>query len=181
MYLFQPFSKCQRYSITTQFLEYDICDYDLRVRFDKEGKPVVCHGLVEYDVDIMVELDHLASLAEMRQKKVSIRIMLEDTFRCPDKMHQRILFTEWCKNLNHYNKVYNFDLYGGWTKSGWREDTLYNFSNEIAVVEQHASVCWKGVGKILPRLYAYLNNADNVRSKEYYSFVFMCDFIEYCR
>ena len=51
-WVFAPFSRCQNLPIGDQ-LDEGVRFYDLRVRIDKRGALVACHGLVEYDVTVM--------------------------------------------------------------------------------------------------------------------------------
>lgn len=70
-WLFNPFSKCQRVDIVSQIAE-GVRFFDLRVRFDGNGKLVACHGLVEYDINVMEKI------AILEDSKCYYRVVLED-------------------------------------------------------------------------------------------------------
>ena len=41
-------ARCQRVDIREQYLKYGVRCFDLRIRFDEDGVPIVAHGIVEY-------------------------------------------------------------------------------------------------------------------------------------
>jgi hypothetical protein len=41
-------ARCQRVDIRTQYIKYGVRCFDLRIRFDEKGIPIVAHGIVEY-------------------------------------------------------------------------------------------------------------------------------------
>lgn len=41
-------ARCQRVDIRTQYLKYGVRCFDLRIRFDENGVPILAHGIIEY-------------------------------------------------------------------------------------------------------------------------------------
>ena len=41
-------ARCQRVDIRTQYMKYGVRCFDLRIRFDENGVPILAHGIVEY-------------------------------------------------------------------------------------------------------------------------------------
>lgn len=52
MWLFRPFEKTQRTTIPQQ-MKHGVRYFDIRVRFKKNGDLVSCHGLSEYQANVM--------------------------------------------------------------------------------------------------------------------------------
>ena len=44
-------AKCQDYHIYDQYYRYGVRCFDLRVRFNSDGKAIISHGIIEYDFD----------------------------------------------------------------------------------------------------------------------------------
>lgn len=57
-WIFLPFARCQRATIWQQ-MENGARVFDLRVRFDRHGGLVPCHGLVEFKSDVQAATDRL--------------------------------------------------------------------------------------------------------------------------
>ena len=53
-----PFARCQRATLWQQ-MENGARVFDLRVRFDRDGCLVPCHGLVEFNSDVQAATDRL--------------------------------------------------------------------------------------------------------------------------
>ena len=67
-------ARCQRCNIKEQYEKHNVRCFDLRIRF-REGKPIICHGIVEYDYsyeDLLEDLRWLHSKGD-----VTIRLLLE--------------------------------------------------------------------------------------------------------
>ena len=70
MKLLQPFSRCQEKGIDEQ-INAGVKFFDIRLRI-KNGKYVVCHGLVEYDINV------LTAIKILECANVYYRIVLEN-------------------------------------------------------------------------------------------------------
>ena len=145
-------ARCQSNNIVEQYTYDKIRCFDLRVRF-KEGKPIIAHGIIEYDIsekDLFESLEYLnlrgdacvRILHEVRTKKQYTEESVDNFVDFVIKLQCRfdnIKF--WCgKNL--YN---------------WEND--YEFPYKPSCEEKYSSVC---PPKILddwwPWLYARFNN-----------------------
>lgn len=132
----RPFSfmaKCQSADIKTQYGKYNVMCFDLRIRFGKNGKFLVSHGYVDYQIcysELMEDLKWLDSrgcyvrvIHEVRTKKNYTQENIEN-FRteCERlvKMFPNIGF--WC-GRNLYN---------------WKQD--YSFPEEVSCYERYGSV-----------------------------------------
>jgi hypothetical protein len=154
MYPFRFMAKCQDKDIATQYMVYNVRLFDLRIKFDDDGKPVVAHGMMKYAIDeekLFSDLSYLDSkgdcmirlLHEVRTKKES-----ED-----EKEKER--FRNFCDSL--LNLFPNLKFCNGRNLYTYTED--YCFGKEPDILELYSSVCPpKYIDDWFPRLYALLNN-----------------------
>jgi hypothetical protein len=52
-------ARCQRVDIRTQYLKYGVRCFDLRIRYEENGRLILAHGIVEYDYSFTTILDDL--------------------------------------------------------------------------------------------------------------------------
>lgn len=69
--LLQPFARCQRETVERQ-MEGGTRAFDLRVRFDKGGRLIPCHGWVGYEADVP------AVIARLENAGYCYRVVLEN-------------------------------------------------------------------------------------------------------
>jgi hypothetical protein len=107
--------KCQRIDLLEQ-IEYGVTYFDIRVRFKKE-KVISGHGIINYDVDVLQELEMLNTHSR-EEKPLYVRIMYESKPFCKnptveemlvfmDKLKQNypsLIFTQ-CHIRNPYTLV----------------------------------------------------------------------------
>lgn len=171
----KPFSfmaKCQSVPITKQYITYNVRMFDLRVSFDKNGKPYFKHGIFKYKGDVYNVLDWIAYVVI----DPIVRINLEEEIEfCNPRLTN--LFFNFCKEIED---KYDITFIGGTYKRG---GIIYRFNNQVRCKELYASVTKKyGIfDDMFPWIYAYFNNKKdrNKINKEfgtYYDYL-MQDFV----
>lgn len=118
----KPFAfaaRCQEVDIWQQYA-LGARLFDLRVRFDKNDRPVICHGLVKYKCSNTFIEDTLYKLNKC--KGICVRVILE-THR--KNSRQENLFRTFCSHLE--KTYYNLNFFGGQRKFNWTK--VYYFSN----------------------------------------------------
>lgn len=157
MRLFAFTAKCQTYDIKTQYNDYGVRMFDLRIRFDEDGSPIICHGLMEYKYDITDLYSDLNWLDS--QEDVTIRYLLELRGNyCNTEEWQREQFIKFYENAKFLYRKLN-----------WAEgrdlpdfDRLIFDIPEVNIVEKYSSVCPpKIIDDWWPWLYAKLHNKKN--------------------
>ena len=151
-------ARCQRVNIRRQYLDYDVRCFDLRIRFDKDGKLQVAHGYMAYRVTAS-ELD--ADLQWISQKgDCYVRVLHEvRTARQHSELSTR-KFVWWCKEA--VTKYPGIEFWCGRNLYDWTFD--YNFGIEPICVEKYSSVCKpRLIDDWWPWLYARMHNAEIIR------------------
>lgn len=152
----RPFTfmaRCQSRSYIEQY-KLGARFFDIRVRFDKNGKPYCAHGLAAYDIDPFRIIGELGILADRDEEKIYIRLLLESTSK-RNADFQEDFFYGFCKYLDRFyrNSEYLI-LCGGQTKRDWH--TVYDFNTSLPpIVELYASAPKQRnpLWKICPYLY----------------------------
>jgi hypothetical protein len=149
-------AKCQDYDITDQYEKCDVRCFDLRVRFDAEGNPIICHGIVEYKhnvADLMGWLRWLDSKGD-----VVVRVLHEARNEKQYNELTKDLFIWFCGTLEE--EFPNIKFWCGKNLYNWEVD--YEFSYDPSCEEKYASVCPpKLIDDWYPRLYATIMNDRN--------------------
>lgn len=160
-------ARCQRMDFNRQ-LDLGAQMFDLRIRFDKYGNPVVCHGLIEYEdwswlyvVDSILQLDDKSRNSD---NPYYMRVVLE-TKRPTETDKDR--FREFCKALVGLHK--NIVFFGGNDRSDWGcKNPVYDFGVPLPDIdEKHASTTalfrrFPRLDDLCPILYARLFNHRNI-------------------
>lgn len=165
-------ARCQSDNIVEQYTYDGVRCFDLRVRF-KDNKPIVAHGIIEYDInekDLFESLEYLnlkgdvfvRILHEVRTKKQYTEEAVENFVDFIIKLQCR--FTNirfWCgKNL--YN---------------WETD--YEFPCKLSCEEKYASVCSpKLIDDWYPRWFAKFNNKRILKERTNKD-ILLIDFVNY--
>lgn len=169
----RPFSfvaKCQSKNIKEQY-ETGVRLFDLRVRFDKKGEPILAHGLMEYkSMWLMGDLGFLNG-----QKYSIVRVILETS---KEDERQEKLFKDWCLNIRREFK--NVRFIGGNRKFDWTN--IYKFGTfEPAIVGEFSSVpnnkWYSKINDLWPWLWAKLHNDEVVERHITYDGYVMIDFV----
>lgn len=159
-------------TVYNQYLDGIRC-FDFRIRLDKSGEWVMCHGLYEVDLDIYDILYWLKEEAEDRRENVYIRIVLEDKKHCNKEAERFVKFCEWAESFSPY-----IIFIAGNRKSDWKQ--LYKFGYPNQRQWMPVSSCAedaKWYEKAFPRLYAKRMNKHNLKNiPQQYGFAFF-DFI----
>lgn len=158
LWYLKPFSfmaRCQNVDIKTQYEQYGVRCFDLRIRFNKEGDLQIAHGYFVFDIDLpqlYKDLNYLNSkgdcyvriLYEVRNKKQYVHKELFKTYcRLFEGIYSNIKF--WC-GRNLYN---------------WEVD--YEFKENPSCLELYSSVCApKLIDDWYPKIYALKNNKKNI-------------------
>lgn len=160
LYPFQFIARCQSKNIEKQYM-LGARWFDLRIAFDKKGRPEFRHGLMSYKGDVFKVLSFLNN-----QNDVVVRILLE-------KDHP--FFKDFCQHIEE--QYPNISFTGGQRKSDWTQ--VYAFKNSpcYSIEENYSSMPtnskWKG---LWPWLYAKLNNKKEPKTDRDY---LLLDFIQY--
>lgn len=168
MRLFNFVAKCQDKNIKQQYYN-GARMFDLRVRFDNYGYPIIAHGLAEYSNKCLT--DDLIFLNEKGKDTVYVRVILETN---EESYGDEVLFTNYCASLR--NKYENIRFIGGNRKYDWEK--VFDFDiTEPAIKGVFASVTDSKIDDVWPWLYAKRNNNKNLKGNENYNGYLMVDFI----
>ncbi|MBR4552875.1 MAG: hypothetical protein IKO20_04045 [Bacteroidaceae bacterium] len=152
----RPFTFMARCQSRSYIKQYKRCArfFDIRVRFDKNGKPYCAHGLAAYDINPFRIIGKLEKLAYIDDEKIYIRLLLESTSK-RNADFQEQLFKYHCERMEKgFQNSTNIILCGGQTKRDWH--TVYDFKNPLPpIIELYASAPAQRnpLWKICPYLY----------------------------
>ena len=160
MYLINWAAKCQSKTLSEQY-HSGVKYFDIRVRFDKKGKPVIAHGLVEYKGVVENYVSILNEIAKHYKNKVYVRFVLEFNRRPEDWNRQEVLLSEFVQNLM---KEYPYLIYD-YIMCKWNEKVIVRYnSNIIYIFHRYSSTLgWKRFLWI-PYWYAKLHNKNLMRT-----------------
>lgn len=157
LYPFRFMARCQSKTLQQQYEDYGIRMFDIRISFDKNGKPEFRHGLIAYKGDVAEHFKYLNS-----KKRVAVRLILEEYM--DDKSDiQEDNFIDYCSHLESTYK--NIKFFGGIRKRDWK--TIYNFKYNPSYDNKYSSNNTNDTtGTILddwfPWIYAKFNNKKNI-------------------
>lgn len=148
---FNIFSKCQDLDILKQ-LDLGIRHFDIRIRSNDKGEWCFAHGLVEYSNERTVE-DFLYFL---HTYKCSVRLIYEDTFT--KHKNETVAFILFVRHIAALYK--NLSFIEIRRKSDWKDLSGKCGITPINVtyIQKVSSMDGNWFTKLLPRLYAKLNN-----------------------
>lgn len=156
MYLINWAAKCQSKTLSEQFHD-GVRYFDIRVRFDKNDKPVFAHGLIEYKGVVENYIALLNEIARVHQEDIYVRFVLEFNKEPDDYFNQCKLLNNFIANLRdeYTNIIYDYSM----TK--WNEEELNRYNTKmIYVFHRYSSTLkWKRFFWI-PYWYAKLHNKD---------------------
>lgn len=148
-------ARCQRINIKDQYNKYGVRCFDLRIRFDKNNLPIVCHGIVEYKYDYNELYKDLQWLQD--KKDAYIRLLLE---------LRGVKKEKWITQKRAFNSFYNVILkvmfpdlkfLRGRSLPDW--DKVIRTLEEKSETEDYASVSApKYIDDWIPILYAMWHN-----------------------
>ena len=168
-------ARCQRCNIKEQYEKHNVRCFDLRIRF-REGKPVICHGIVEYDYSYEELLEDLKWLHS--KGDVIVRLLLElRSVKKKDWSKQKQLFNTF---YNTILKIFfpNIEFIKGRSLPDW--DKVIKSTKEGNEVEDYASVSNpKYIDDWIPILYASINNKKALK-KNIDKEILLIDFVDIC-
>lgn len=160
-------AKCQSEHIITQYFIYGVRCFDLRIRFNKSGDPVLAHGIIEYDYDeVLKTLSFLNGCEDC-----IVRILHESRNK---EQYNPDRFREYCSSLEKSFPKIKF--FCGRNLYNWK--VTYNFRNYYTVKEYYASVCKPQlIDDWWPWLFAKFNNKNIPEYIE--EEILLIDYIQY--
>ena len=172
----RPFAwigRCQGVTDSEQYFTDNVSGFDLRVRFDDNGTPHFCHGLLEYRGDVRATLTGLNELVDL---PFTVRVLLETTpfMSMEARKDQEELFYFFCHRIE--NDFLNLTFWGGWPRDRWGQK-IYEFTQQnLDIEEHHGSVSGNKLNCLWLKRWAKKNNAAAITGckKEFC----MIDFIE---
>ena len=171
MNLFSFAAKCQNCNIYDQYHKYDVRCFDLRVRFDNNGKPIIAHGLMEYELSEENLMDNISWLNS--KGDVVIRILHEARKKNQYNELTKSMFIHFCSNLE--KNFSNIKFWCGRNLYNWQVD--YVFKYEPSCEEKYSSVCKPRIlDDWFPKLYAWVMNKRN-RKKGTDKDILLIDFV----
>lgn len=162
MYLINWAAKCQSKTLSEQY-HSGVRYFDIRVRFDKKGRPVIAHGLVEYKGIAENYVSILNEIARHYKDKVYLRFVLEFNRQPEDWNRQEVLLSEFVQNLM---KEYPYLIYD-YIMRKWDEQDIRRYNTDTIYLTHKYSSCigWKRFLWI-PWIYAKLYNKKNMKENE---------------
>lgn len=154
---FKIFAQCQDKTVEQQ-LNAGVTLFDIRVRFDKDGKPYACHGLMEYDIEVEPIIQYLLN------HNIYVQLVLE-TSKYDERQEE--LFKLFCEE---YDNPY---LIGRVRKYDWVR--IHNGEQNPCIITSYFASApnINSIWKIYPKIWAKRHK--NVQySTEYYT---MIDFV----
>ena len=165
-YICIPFARCQNKNINKQ-IEEGIQIFDIRVRFDKNGNVIVCHGLFEVKLEVPIKqsngsyklmskidsnefINYLLSIADSKDKEIYFRLVLEISKK---DRYQELMFQYFCEIFFERIKTnYRINLLCCVRKFDWK--CLFDTTKISHLVEfQHISSYPAYKESIKPRFY----------------------------
>ena len=173
MNLFHFVAQCQEHDIKTQYEEYGVRCFDLRVKYDKDGNTIFAHGKYVYDYTIE---DMSSDLMYLDGKKdCFVRVIHEARTKKEYTEDNVVRFKAFCNALEETLPNIKF----------WNGNNLYNgkndyaFKNRPSCLELYSSVrSPKLIDDWIPRLYAFLHNKKNIRNGTDRD-IMLVDFVNY--
>lgn len=170
----KPFAfiaRCQSANIKTQYEEYNVRCFDLRVKFKKDGQLIIAHGLAEYDIDEQALLEQLEWLNS--KEDVYIRVVHEIRNEYEHTLKALLMFRQFCSLLQQ--RFPNLKLWCGRNLVNWQIE--YQFAKDPSCKELYSSVCMpRIIDDWWPWLYAKIHNKKN-RLKNYKEDILLIDFV----
>lgn len=152
---FKFMAKCQSEDIKSQYFYRNVRCFDLRIRFDKNGCPVVAHGWITYNISEDKLMEDLSFLNN-RVNTPYIRILHEVRSKKAYTKEEVRLFREFCDMLIH--KFPKLKFWCGRNLYNWEVD--YDFNEKPTCEEKYSSVCPPRIlDDWFPYLYAKFNNS----------------------
>ena len=166
---FKWMAQCQSIDYKQQY-DLGVRYFDMRVKYNKEGKPEFSHGLLTYKCDVESVFKWLNS----KKEDIQIRLLLELSKSSADDERQLDLFVEDCAR---WEDIYrNLKFHNGRRKYDWK--VVYDFNNpEPSIDQKVSSMLGKKWDDIFPFVWSYMYNKKFIEEgtdKEY----LLLDFVQ---
>lgn len=149
-------AKCQKADIYSQYEDYGVGSYDLRVRFDKDGNMIIAHGIVEFDIDYNTLIEHLKFIDS---KACIVRVLHEVRNKKQYTEESLKYFKEFCQKIEEMFP--NIKFYCGKNLYNWEID--YQFKYDFSEEGVYSSVCPpKIIDDWFPWLFARFHNHETL-------------------
>ena len=133
----KPFAfiaRCQSKNILSQYGDYNVRCFDLRVRFSKYGQLIVAHGFAEYKIDQDYLFGQLKMLNDFGD--VVIRVVHEVRRKKEYTTNRIESFRNFCEYIK--NEYPNIKFWCGRNLYNWEID--YKFDDDFSCEENYSSV-----------------------------------------
>lgn len=151
---FRFMARCQKASIYSQYYDYDVRSFDLRVRFNKKGEMVIAHGFFQFDIDYATLMKHLEF---MNEHKCIVRVLHEARNKKQYTEDSVSRFREFCTAMEL--KFPDIKFYCGRNLYNWEFDYKYEYEpSEEAVYSSVQDP--KIIDDWFPWIFARLNNKE---------------------
>ena len=162
MYLINWAAKCQSKTLSEQFHD-DVKYFDIRVRFNKDKKPVIAHGLVEYKGELSQYINLLNNLAKHFDEKIYVRFVLEFNKEPKDWFEQSVMLNTL---ICEFRTKFPYLIYD-YSMRKWDERDIRRYNTDTIYLTHKYSSCigWKRFLWI-PWVYAKLYNKKNMKENE---------------
>lgn len=157
MYLINWAAICQSKNLSEQY-HAGVRYFDLRIKFNKDKKPIIAHGLVEYKGNIEHYLTTLNELSKHFYKEpIYVRFVLEFNKKPNDWVEQAYLLESLVRDFRGEYPYLTYD----YCMFKWNEAELIRFNNDkIELYHRYSStLSWKRFLWI-PYWYAKLHNKE---------------------
>lgn len=167
-------AKCQDVNIISQYENYNVRCFDLRIKFnERTGNTIVSHGIIEYDTSDY-EIDSILEYLNSK-RGIYCRVLLETRTKKQYSSTQIVLFKYYCNKLER--SYPNIKFFGGNNLYNWNKD--YEFKYNPSVEDKYSSLQKPTlIDDWWPRLYAKSNNKD-ILKRETDRDILMIDFVNY--
>lgn len=167
----KPFAfaaRCQEVDIWQQYA-LGVRLFDLRIRFNDKGTPIICHGIIQYEHPDNFIYEVLNKLNKC--KGIYIRVVLECKKSTSNEyLYQYTNFVSFCLQIK--SEYPNVTFFGGNDRTGFSTgEPVYNFGNDIKLHDRYSSTTslFKSKNRFLriiddlyPRYYAKTHNIENI-------------------
>ena len=167
-------AKCQRYNIKDQYNRFGVRCFDLRIRFNKDELPVICHGVVEYKYTYGELLEDLYWLNAKEDAIVRILLELRGVPKNKWGMQKRMFKTFYSTVLKPFYSKLTFIR--GRSLPDW-EKVIRNIQ-DMEETESYASVSYpRYIDDWIPIVYAKWHNRI-ARATHKESNILLLDFVD---
>lgn len=174
-------ARCQRINWVEQWAQYGVDLFDLRVRFDGQGEPCFCHGLIEYEGSVYSRLEDMNKQAKYNTP-LYVRVVLETA---TPTSTEKELFENFCRRISARYLALRF--FGGNDRSDWDcRHPHYKFRTPAQDLDDKYSsttTLWprgwrwlRFLDDLCPILYARLHNHRNIEKGTGHDWLFI-DFV----